>query len=68
MPSDYYAQPAPQQYYNNAQPAPMYAPPTQGSYAPPATYNAPTYYAPASNAYYRPRAAAPVAYTYYYGR
>jgi hypothetical protein len=27
VPPDYHAQPAPQQYYNNAQPAPTYAPP-----------------------------------------
>ena len=53
VPPDYYAQPAPQQYYDNAQPAPTYAPP-QGYYAPP-------------NTYYRPRAA-PVSYNYYYAR
>jgi hypothetical protein len=68
VPLDYYAQRAPQQYYNNAQPAPTYAPPTQGYYGPPATYNAPTYYPPVNNTSYRQRAAAPVSYTYYYAR
>jgi hypothetical protein len=68
VPSDYYAQPAPQQYYSNTRPAPAYAPPTQGYYAPLATYNAPTYYPPVNNTYYRQRGAAPVSYTYYYAR
>ena len=57
-------QPAPQQYHKNAQPAPTYAPPTQGYYAPPAQ---PTtrrrIYPPANNTYYRQRGAAPVSYT-----
>src|SRR5258705_1419590 len=53
VPPDYYAQPSPQSYYDNAQPAPTYAPPPQGYYTPPATYNAPTNYPPANNTYYR---------------
>ncbi len=53
VPSDYHAQPAPRQYYNNAQPVSTYAPPTQGYYAPRQTYNGVTYYPPASNSYYR---------------
>jgi hypothetical protein len=68
VPSDYYAQPAPQQYYDNAQPAPTYAPPPQDYYAPPATYNAPTNYPPVNNIYYRQRSVAPVSYTYSYAR
>ena len=67
VPPDYYAQRAPQQYYNNAPPAPTYAPPTQG-YGPPAKYNAPTNYPPVSNAYYRQGEPAPVSYTYDYPR
>ena len=67
VPPDYYPQPSPQQYYDNAQPAPTYAPSPQGYYAPPATYNAPTNYPPVNNTYYRQRAA-PVSYTYYYAR
>ncbi len=60
---DHYAQRAPQQYSNNARPAPTDTPP-QGYYEPPATYDAPTY----DPSVYRQRAAAPVSYTYYNAR
>jgi len=43
VPPDYHAQPAAQQYYNNALPTPTYAPQAQGYYAPPQSYNGATY-------------------------
>jgi hypothetical protein len=65
VPPDYYAQPGSPQYYNNGQLAPAYAQP-QRYYAPPATYDAPAYYPPGSNNYYRQRGAAPAPDADYY--